>query len=92
MVEEEEFRHDLDGVAVPLIPSVLLWTPEDVERVEAFSFTPAEDGTGALDSFGGWYTCGGGIPALYPYRSNRDIIHRRFIASALTLVRNGLEL
>ena len=38
--------------------------PEDIGRAEAFSFAPEEDGTGALDSLGEWYTCGGGGPTL----------------------------
>ena len=57
------------GSRLPPIPSVLPWTPEDVGHVEASPFAPAEDGTGAVDSLGGWYPWGGGGPQLCRYRS-----------------------
>ena len=68
MAEEEYFveelgrdRDELAGATETIGAPV---DPEDVGHAEAFSFSPDEDGTGALDSLAGWYTCGGGTPTL----------------------------
>jgi hypothetical protein len=64
LVAEEDFGRDRDELTATTDTVGAPVDPEDVGRAEVFSFAPDEDGTGALDSLGGWYTCGGGGPTL----------------------------
>jgi hypothetical protein len=77
----EEFGRDRDELAGATETVGAPVDPEDVGRAEAFSFAPDEDGTGALDSLGGWYACGGGTPTL-SVSLNTAMSSTGFIASA----------
>ena len=77
----KEFGCDRDELAAATETVCAPMDPVDVARAKAFSFAPADDRTGALDSLGGWYTCSGG--ALTLSVSLKTVISSTdFIASA----------
>ena len=78
----EEFGRDRDELAAATDTVGAPVDQEDVGRAEAFSFAPDKDRTGALDSLGGWYTCGGGGAPTISVSLKTAISSTGFIASA----------